>query len=100
MIRWMSTARISAGKGVAAFQWVKEIIELSMKIKGAAQPGVYADFFGEPGTIRVFADYDDLAAFEAVSSQLLVDEAYLKKMEEAAGLFVDGSHRTVIMRGI
>ena len=98
MVRWMSTARIAAGKGVAAIQWVNDMVEFSRQFKGAVQPLVCADAFGDVGTIRVFADYDDLAAFEAVSTQFLAHEDYWKKMEKARDLFIEGSHRTVIMR--
>ena len=100
MIRWMSVARISAGKGIAAVAFAKEMAEFAKKYKGAPPVHVYADSFGEVGTIRWCADYNDLAALEKVGDEVMADEAYLKKMEEATDLFVEGSHRTVIMRGI
>ena len=100
MIRWMSIARISAGKGIAAVAFAKEMAEFGKKYKGAPSVHVYADSFGEAGTIRWFADYDDLAAFELVSNEVVADEAYWKKLEEAKDLFIDGSNYVVVMREI
>ncbi len=100
MIRWMSIVRISAGKIVPATQWAMEMVEFAKKYKGIPPLHVYADSFGDAGTIRFFADYDNLAALEKVGDELMADEAYLKRIEEAKDLFIDGSNHTVVMREI
>ena len=100
MIRWMSIVRLSAGKGVPAMQWAKEMVEFAKKYEGAPPVHVFLDSFGDMGTIRFYADYDDLVAFELVSNQLVADEDYWKKIEEAKDLFIDGSNHTVVMREI
>ena len=100
MIRWMSLARISAGKGIAAVAFAKEMAEFAKKYKGAPPVHVYADSFGEVGTIRWCADYNDLAALEKVGDEVMADEAYLKKLEEAKDLFIEGSNYVVVMREI
>ena len=98
MIRWMSTVRIAAGKAVPAMAFAKEMVEFARKYTGAPQALVFADSFGDAGTIRFFADYDNLATFESVSNQMLLDEAYWKRIEEAKDLFIEGSNRTIVMR--
>ena len=100
MVRWMSTIRVAAGKIVPATAFAKDMVEFVKKYKDAPPLHVYADSFGDAGTIRFFADYDDLAALEAIGNQILADETYLKKIEGAKDLFIEGSNRTVVMREI
>jgi len=99
MIRWTRSARIAHGKFPQAIQWAKEIAEFSNK-KYKIQLGVYLDTFGEVGTIRWFADYADLAALEKVRTQLLADQEYWQKVNQAAELLVQGSVFDTVMHAI
>jgi hypothetical protein len=99
MIRWTRSARIAPGKYLQAIQFAKEIVEFSNK-KYKTQTSVYMDSFGEYGTIRWFADFADLAALEKVGSQLMADQEYLQKGNQAADLFFQGSFFDTVMRAI
>jgi len=89
MIRWTRSGRIAPGKTIPAVKWAKEITEFVNK-KYKLQVTVYMDSFGEVGTIRWFADYEDLAALEKVMNQLWPDPEYFEKVNQAADLFVPG----------
>ena len=98
MVRWMSVLRISRGNAVAAMKHAREMAEHAKKYEGVSSCSVYMDSFGDGGTVRWFIDLDDLSAFEKLQSQALADDAYWKMLEDAKDLFIEGSHRTVIMR--
>ena len=100
MVRWMCSIRVKAGSGMKAMGHAKEMAEFGKKYKGAPPVHVYFDYFGDFPTIRWFADYPDLGTMETVGNQLLADEAYWKKLEQNADLFVEGSMQTVVMREI
>ena len=99
MVRWTRSARIAARKELQAMKWAKEIAEFANK-KYKTQITVYMDFFGEVGTIRWFNDYTDLAAFEKVRSQLLADQEYFQKLNQATELLVQGSGFDTVMHTI
>ena len=99
MIRWTRSARIVSGKFPQAMQWAKEIAEFGNK-KYKTQTSVYMDSFGEYGTIRWFCDFADLAAVEKVGNQLMADQEYLKKLSQAADLFIEGSGYDTVMQSI
>ena len=100
MVRWMASMRVKAGKSMKAMGYAKEMVEFAKKFKGAPPVHVYGDSFGDIPTLRWFADYRDLATFETVSTQVLADEAYHKKIEQNVDLFVEGSTQSVVMREI
>ena len=99
MIRWTRSAKIAYGKFPQATKWAKEITEFSNK-KYKTQTSVYLDSFGEYGTIRWFCDFADLAALEKVGNQLMADQEYLKKVSQAADLFIQGSGYDTVMQAI
>lgn len=99
MIRWTRSGQIAQGKYPQAMQWAKEIAEYSNKAY-KIQLSVYLDAFGEVGTIRWFADYPDLAAMEKVRNQLLTDQEYWKRVNQATELFVQGSFFDTVMQAI
>jgi hypothetical protein len=99
MVRWTRSALIARGKGVQAMQWAKEITEWANK-KYNRQMKVYLDYFGESGTLRWFVDYENLAAFEKISDQIIGDPEYWQKLNQGADLFVEGSGFDTVMREI
>lgn len=98
MIRWMRSAKISSGKAAQALQWSKEILEFTKKYKGVSNTQVFFQSFGESGTVWWCADYESLANWEEVSQQIFADPAWWQKMDEAAGLFIEGSVNDTVMR--
>jgi branched-subunit amino acid aminotransferase/4-amino-4-deoxychorismate lyase len=99
MIRFTRSARIVRGKFPQAMQWAKEITEFANK-KYKIQMSVYLDSFGEVGTIRWFNDYTDLAALEKIRNQLLADQEYFQRLNQAADLLVQGSAFDTVMHTI
>jgi hypothetical protein len=98
MVRWMRTARIASGKYVEALQFARDIVEYTKKYEGVADIGVYLDSFGEVGTIRWMADYNDLASFEQVANQIYADPKWFQKMQAIEDLFLPGSVHDTVMR--
>ena len=99
MIRWTRSAKIAYGKLPQATKWAKETTEFSNK-KYKTQTSVYLDSFGEYGTIRWFCDFADLAALEKLGSQLMADQEYLQKVNQATDLLVHGSVFDTVMNAI
>jgi uncharacterized alpha/beta hydrolase family protein len=99
MVRWTRSAQIVMGKYLQAVQWAKEITEFLNK-KYKIQVSVYMDSFGEVGTIRWFVDYADFAAFEKLGNQLLADQEYFQKVNQATDLLIAGSVFDTVMRAI
>ena len=97
MIRWTRSAKIVPGKFGQAIKWAKEITEFINK-KYKNQTSVYMDSFGEYGTIRWFADYKDLAALEKLGNQILADQEYRQKVNQATELLIQGSIFDVVMQ--
>ena len=101
MIRWMRSARIAPGKYAEAIQFATEIVEyVKKKYEGAPDTGVFADSFGEIGTIRWCADYADFASWEKVQSQMVADPEWWQKMDAIKDLFMPGSAHDVVMRSL
>ncbi len=97
MVRWTRSARIAYGKFPQAIKWAKDITEFINK-KYKNQTTVYMDTFGEYGTIRWFADYKDLAALEKLGNQILADQEYRQKVNQATELLIQGSIVDVVMQ--
>ncbi|UCF91620.1 MAG: hypothetical protein JSW39_25665 [Desulfobacterales bacterium] len=100
MIRWMRKTRISRGKYIPAIAWSTEITEYVKKVKELSSIEVFIDLFGEGGTVRWIVDYEDLATLEKAQAQVRDDPEYWRKLEQAEGLFIDGSTYDVVMRKI
>jgi hypothetical protein len=100
MIRWTRSARIAPGKMLQAMQFAKEISEYVKRFDRIPPVSVYMESFGEVGTIRWYADYEDLASLEKGWNQLLSSPEYLDKVNQNAELFIPGSARETLMRAI
>ena len=100
MIRWMRSARIAPGKIVEALKFSTEILEYTKKYEGVADASVFLDSFGEVGTIRACADYEDFASWEKISNQVYADPEWFQKMDEIKDLFIPGSTHDVVMRSL
>jgi hypothetical protein len=96
----MRSARIAPGKLVEALQFSTEIVEYTNKYEGITDVGVYLDSFGEVGTIRWCADYDDFASWEKISNQMFADPEWFQKMDAIKDLFIPGSTHDVVMRSL
>ena len=100
MVRWMREARIASGKYIPAITWSKEITEYVRKVSEISSLELFIDVFGETGTVRWIVDYEDLATLEKAQAQLRENQEYWQKLEQAQGLFIDGSGYDVVMRRI
>ena len=80
--------------------WSKEIAEYVKKYEGLSSIAVFLDAFGDSGTVRWIVDYEDLATLEKVMNQLMADQEYWKKLEQAKNFFIEGSVHDIVMRGI
>ena len=98
MIRWIRSARIAPGKLVEALQFSTEIIEYTKKYEGVSDANVFLDSFGEVGTIRWFADYENFASWEKVSNQIFADPEWFQKMDAIKDLFIPGSTHDLVVR--
>jgi hypothetical protein len=96
----MRSARIAPGKLVEALKFSAEIVEYTKKYEGAANVGVFLDSFGEVGTIRWCADYEDFASWEKVSNQIFADPEWFQKMDAIKDLFIPGSTHDLVMRSL
>jgi hypothetical protein len=99
MVRWTRSARIVPGKFSQAIKWAKEITEFINK-KYKLQQSVYMDLFGEYGTIRWFVDYADLAALEKMGNQILADQEYRQKVNQATELLIQDSVFDTVMHSM
>ena len=100
-VRWIRTAKIKGGKFMEAIGWAKEMAAFAPKKFGAPEVNVYLDTVGNVGSIRWIVDYDDMAAFEKVTNQVLADKEYWQIVNKAMsdGLFVDGeTHDTILKK--
>ncbi len=100
MIRWMRSARIAPGHLVEALKFSTEIAEYTKKYEGVANASVFLDSFGEVGTIRWCADYEDFASWEKISNQIFADPEWFQKMDAIKDLFIPGSTHDVVMRAL
>ena len=99
MVRWIRTAQIAPGKMMQAIAWSKEIAEFVKKYKEISSIDVFMDSFGDYGTVRWIADYDDLASLEKVGKQIADDQEYYQKVANFNELFV-GSANDLVMRSL
>jgi hypothetical protein len=86
---------------MTAIAWAKEIAEYVKKYEGISSVEVFTDAFGEVGTIRWIADYEDFASWEKVQKQTMADPEFHQKIEEnASKLFIEGKTYDVIMSSV
>lgn len=103
MVRWMRSAKINgAGKLPDAVAWAKDVAAFVEKRGYVSGLTVWADMFGQAGTVRWMVDYDDLAGLEKVQLRITSDSEYFQKLREAEsrGLFLPGSVEDVVMRSV
>ena len=96
MVRWTRSAQIAPGKDPQAIQWAKELTDWSNK-KYGGQLGVYMDCFGEVGTLRWSADFDNLAALETRMQQIMADQEYWQRVSQAPTLLQGTGFDTVMV---
>ena len=101
-VRWMRSAVISNGRIPQAIAWSKEITSYAEKKFGTGKIETWIDGFGTVGSIRWTIDYPDLASFEKVQTQMLMDADYWKYIERAVKdqLFIDGSSVDTVSRSV
>jgi len=95
MVRWTRCARIVPGKEAQALQWAKELTDWANK-KYSGHLDVFMDCFGELGTLRWFADFENLGAVETRMQQVLADQEYLQRVSQVPALFQSGAFDTVM----
>ena len=103
MVRWMRSARINGGgKFPEAVAWAKDIAMFVEKQGYVSGLTVWADAFGQAGTIRWMVDHPDLASLEKVQTRIASDMEYFQKIQEAEKreLFLPGSMLDVVMRSL
>jgi hypothetical protein len=98
MLRHVWAGKIASGKFAKAVEWIPRVKDFYKKYEGIPKIESFLNMFGESGGLVLMSDYKDLAAFQKIFDQALSDPGYAKLSEEAAGLFVEGSINTYIMR--
>jgi hypothetical protein len=98
MLRWMRTSRAQTGKFLEALAYAKEIAGVAEKVSDVPKVAVYADAFGDYGTIRWIVDVEDYVHFEKVNRQLFENAEYRAKLAEAPHFLMDGSTRDVMLK--
>ena len=97
MYRFQRTAQIRSGKNVEAIQWAKKLTEYLNKKYAPVSMQAYTERFGDYGKVHWFTDFEDLATFEKINAQLMTDQEYGAKLNEAGELFIEGgTHDTLI----
>ena len=95
MVRWTRSARMIHGKEAQAIQWTKELVDWANK-KYGGDLSVYMDCFGEVGTLRWFADFENLAAVETRLQQVMSDQEYWQRASQIHTLFEGSIFDTVM----
>jgi len=95
----MRTVRIARGVSVIeVVTWAKEIVDYIIKIDGVPETTVYLNSLGKLGTLRWFADYEDLATLEKVSLKLNTDQGFLDMVTKGQNFFIEGTVYDEVMR--
>jgi len=95
MVRWTRSARMIHGKEPQALQWAKELTDWANK-KYSGHLSVYMDCFGEVGTLRWFADFENLAGVEKRLQELMTDQEFLQRAGQVPALFEGSVFDTVM----
>lgn len=97
MFRFQRTAQVRSGKGAEAIQWAKEIAKYLNEKYPPASYQAYIELFGDFGKVHWHSDFEDLATFEKINAQLMTDQEYGARLNEAGELFIEGgTHDTLI----
>lgn len=93
------TAEVVPGRVATAVRWGAEVADLLSEITGL--PSLFArNVYGAFGGLEWVQTAPDLAAYERAWDQVNQDERYQEKLEETAGLFVEGSGHRVLGRRV
>ncbi len=92
MIRFVRAATIRQGKLQPAMAFAQDISAV-VEAKTGVKVNVFTQTGGVVGRICWQSDMDSLGALEETMGKLLSDPEYLRKIEAAADLFVEGQTR-------
>ena len=99
MIRFVRTASIESGKLADAIAFAKQISEF-MKRQHGLKLEVMMPVGGNPQRIAWRAEYESLAALDAMQTKILADREYLELVAKGANNFISGSLNDAIWRTI
>ena len=100
MIRLQRSGRTKNGKLVNGIMFAKEIAEYLNSKYAPLSVQVFAEQFGNLGTIYWYLDYKDLATLESVTSKLIADQEYLAIALKGMELFIEGSIHDCLMASV
>ena len=99
MIRFVRTASIESGKLADAIAFAKQISEF-VKRQHGLKLEVMLPVGGNPQRIAWRAEYESLAALDALQTKILADREYLELVAKGASNFISGSLNDSIWRTI
>ena len=99
MIRFVRTANIESGKLNDAIAFAKQISEF-VKRQHGLKLEVLLPIGGNPHRIAWRAEYESLAALDALQNKVLADREYLELVAKGASNFIPGSLNDSIWRTI
>ncbi len=89
MVRFVRRGTIKPGKLQPALAFANEISGYA-KSKLGVDVNIFMQAGGVVGRICWQADYPDMGALEKANRELLADQEYVKRIEGAADLFIQG----------
>jgi hypothetical protein len=95
-IRFQRSAVAANGKSAEAMAFAEEIAQhFTEKFGVTVTSGV--EIGGEYSRIHWFAEYEDLAQFEATLGRSVMDAEYMSRVVEGEGLFAQGSAKDTLV---
>ena len=91
MIRFQRSLRIAQNKDLQAITWSKEITAFLNGKYSDTNVQVFTHRFGVIDTIAWQLDLDSLASLDKYQKTLNADEEYLVRVNQTAGLFMEGT---------
>jgi len=98
MIRYVWGGKVAAGKTAQAMEWIQKVMDFYKRYDGMPTIETFSNMFGESGVIVFMSDHADLAAFQKIDDQVSNDPEYIKFADESAGIIVEGSVNTYLMK--
>ena len=80
----------------AARRHARQVVEYLEANYDAVDARAYAPDMVEPGTIYWMVDYESTDTWEALRTELLVDDAYAELFEGVEGMFLEGSKNELL----
>jgi hypothetical protein len=99
MIRFVRSASIAPGKLGDAIAFAKHVSDFVKRQYGVPLE-VMLSVGGNPNRIAWRAEYESLAAMDAMQSKMLADREYLDLVAKGSGNFLAGTVNDVIWRTI